>query len=310
MQRTTAKLTLALFGFCLALSQPSTSFAKPPDIQSIPRLQAGLPVGTIAWATPDQLHPTQPQTGKREVLRKTERFKELLKDGGASFSKDLYELSYEKSISPVYIGPTPKTDSRAGHEPVLGYITDRTHGSNAQSEMIRQAYGDLAMSQPLFDKKGRPLNFVLVRVMADRSMLSVEEFNAEMVANRRCYLKKWVRGSSGETLIQPISFESLPERVVDTTDNPFRGLVGELQHEKLLGRSQVEFSQFVYAEALQSHHILDWDEISLSAQPQAYKNAHIKAAAFFTEKSLLGPPGSPAFEEAMRPPQRTCENVF
>ena len=255
-----------------------------PDIRDIPRLQAGLPPGTIAWATVDQLHPTQPQTGKREVNRKIEKVKKFLKAKGEKFSQELYEFEYEKAISPIYVANTPRSDSRSSQEPVLGYMTDRTHGSNAISEMFKKVYGKPGLKQPIYDLQGRPLNFILVRVLADHTEMSENQFNQFMVDHQYCYLKNWVRGKKGITEIQSILFADLPERVTETTDNPFRGLIGDLQHQGRLGRSDYNFSQFIAAEALVKKNIIQWDEVSLSASDKIYEKALKKASDFFQEE--------------------------
>jgi len=273
-----------------------------PDMQDIPRLKAGLAPGTIAWATPDQLHPTQPQTGLREVKRKAKRFEDMLKDDGKSFSKELLEFAYKNSVSPVFIAATPKKDSRAGEMDVLGFITDRTHGSNAQSHMIKKIYGKKGYREPIYDERGRPLNFILVKIMGDQSKMSEKEFAEFMVKNKHCYLKDWKRGADGETIVEDIDFAGLPETVYQTTDNPYRGLVGALQHDKELGRSDSDFSQFVDAQALLKHKIVEWDEISLDATDKEYNKAEKAAAKFFASPQAAGLPGATA--------QNSCDRVL
>ena len=275
-----------LFSFALAQSKSDM-----PDIRDIPRLQAGLPPGTLAWATSEQLHPTQPQTGHREVARKAKMFEEMLRKGGDKFSKELFEFAYTHSVSPVFIAKTPSFDSRFGAEPVLGYITDRTHGSDAQSQMLRKIYGKKGLRIPILDKKGRPLNFILVKVMGDMSNMDFASFVKFMEDNKHCYLKNWKRGPHGSTVIEDIDFMELPELVTETTDNPYRGLIGELQHDKELGRSSSDFSQFIDAEALVDHHIVSWDEISETASKKAYRRALEKADEFFKSPAAMGLPG-------------------
>jgi len=273
-------------------SKTATPDADIPDIKDIPRLAAGLAPGTIAWATPDQLHPTQPQTGHREVARKVEDFEALLKKNVQKFSKKLFKDAYTDSVSPVYIAQTPESDSRYGTEAVLGYITDRTHGSDAQSQMILKTYGEKALSEPIYDSSGRPLNFILVKVMGDKSNLSPSAFADFMVRTKNCYLKLWSRGSKGKTVISDISFDQLPEKVIDTSDNPYRGLIGALQHEDELGRSTTDFSQFVDSQALVDNNVVTWDEISLQAGKKVYKKAEEKAATFFKSPKAKGLPGT------------------
>ena len=283
------KLVLALLllpVFSVSVASEKAHLEIPP-IQDLPRLQAGLKPGTIAWATSDQLHPTQPQVGVRAALRKLKKkFLPLLEKNKANFSKDLYELAYEQSVAPVYIGKTPKSDSRFGRQDVLGYITDRTHGSFAQSKLIEDVYGSGTLIDPLYDKKGRPLNFILVKVMADKSESSTKEFADFMIKESHCYLKDWSRGESGETVIRSINFAELPEKILETTDNPFRGLIGDLQHEKDLDRSTENFSQFTFAEVLLKSRLITWDEIKLSASAKVYSYAFKKASQFFESTNI------------------------
>ena len=82
-------LLLPFFSRVLASEKAHTEIL---PIEYLPRLQAGLKPGTIAWATPDQLHPTQPQIGVRAALRKLEKnFWPLLEKNKYSFPKDLYK---------------------------------------------------------------------------------------------------------------------------------------------------------------------------------------------------------------------------
>ncbi len=284
------KLLVILFlqpFFSVASASEKAAQPEIPSIQELPRLQAGLKPGTIAWATPDQLHPTQPQTGIRAALRKLEKnFRPLLAKNKNNFSKELYEFAFERSVAPVYIAKTPRDDSRFGRQNVLGYITDRTHGSFAQSQLIEEVYGSEALIDPLFDKKGRPLNFILVKVMADESESTTKEFEDFMIKNKHCYLNNWSRSATGETIISPIAFGELPEQVLETTDNPFRGLVGDLQHEKELDRSSENFSQFTLAEALLKSQLVAWDEIKLTSSKKDYARAFKRAADFFDSKDI------------------------
>jgi len=269
------RVWLSLF-LALGLLSPSISWAQDgavPDIKDIPRLRAGLAPGTVAWATLDQLHPTQPQVGMREVLRKAKRITELLKDGGKKFSKELYQRMYRKGIAPVYIGQTPASDSRYGTQRALGYNTDRTHSTHALAKVIKEVYGKKALSEPIYDEKGRPLNFVLVKVMADQSQMSEKEFAEWMVANKDCYLENFIFKKNGDTEIEKIAFSQLPEKVYETTDNPFRGLIGEMQNQDMLAKSEQDFSEFEKAEALVRNNVVRWPQIDENASEKEYAAA-------------------------------------
>lgn len=262
-----------------AQSNVATEVSESLDIEKIPRLSADLPEGTVAWATLDQLHPTQPQTGKREVIRKIDMFKDAMKDDGKKFSKDFFELA-QKQMAPAYIAKTPLSDSRYGKEPVLAYITDRTHGSNALSELYVKKFGPEALSKPLFDKKGRPLNYVLVKVSGNKTALSETQFKDFMVKENHTYLENWSRGKKGETVIEKITFDQLPEKIIQTTDNPWRAYIGELQDEGLR-RVAVDYSQFKMAKELNNSGEVTWDD--LTSSEKKYEHAKEKGMKFFNK---------------------------
>lgn len=283
-------LHLCLSGLIFISIFGSPVWASPtPDIRTIPRLRAGLEPGTIAWATVDQLHPTQPQTGKREVKRKREKFEDMQKRG--EFSQQLFEYLYNEGLSPVYIGVPLAGDSRENEMSELGYLVDRTHGSNALADLYVKLYGRKSLHDPIYDSDGRPLNYVLVKVQGDLSKKSSTDFVHYMVENRFCYLKLWKRRDGGGTRIRDIAFSDLPETVYQTTDNPYRSLIGALQHEHELGRSSVDFSQFVDAEALIHEHIVEWDDISKKASDESFHKALKRADDFFESKQARNLPG-------------------
>ena len=276
-----------------------------PDFDQIPRLRAGLPVGTIAWVLPEQLHPTQPQTGKREIERKKENLKKRLKDHGKKFSKKLYNFVYSQGPATAYISPSLTVETS---RPIV-YITDRTHSTEAQSEMIRDLYGEKALTKTIKDSKGLPLNFILVQVMGDKSELSESAFVDFMVRERHCYLKEWSRAKDGTTLVQDINFEDLPQNVWQTTDNPYRGLIGELQSQALLGRTPMNFSQFIDAAALEKANVVSWDEIDLKAGKKTYANAVKKAAYFFSSQLAADLPGA-LYQTKNSRNIKSCENIL
>ncbi len=260
-----------------AQTNSATEVSESLDIEKLPRLSADLPEGTVAWATLDQLHPTQPQTGKREVLHKIDMFKDAMKDDGKKFSKDFFKLA-QKQMAPAYIAKTPIGDSRYGKEPVLAYITDRTHGSSALSELYVKKFGPEALSKPLFDKKGRPLNYVLVKVSGNKTAFTEAQFKDFMVKENHTYLENWTRGKKGETLINKISFDQLPEKVIQTTDKPWRAYIGELQDEGLR-KVAVDYSQFKMAKKLNASGEVTWDD--LTSSEKKYEHAKEKGMKFF-----------------------------
>ena len=122
-------------------------------------------MGRAKAATYNQIHPTQPQVGYREVARKLkDYFLSRLNKNEHKFSRDLYEFCYTNSLAPAYVASTPATDSRHGVEPVLAYITDRTHGSTAMADLIVKTYGEDALSKPIYDQDGRGQEIALVRL--------------------------------------------------------------------------------------------------------------------------------------------------
>jgi hypothetical protein len=301
-----------LFAFTLALALlgPQPTWAKRndnvPSMSDIPRLQAGLPPGTIAWATVDQLHPLQPQTGKREVRRKRKSFRDLLSENEEKFPKKLYKFLYRGGIIvPVIIGKTPKTDSRYGSQDFLGYNTDRTHSSNALADLIYKKYGKKGLSEPIYDENGRPLNFILVKVVEDRSKLAPSLFSKLMVREDHTYLRLWSRGRRGNTVITDIDFNELPEKVYETTDNPYRGLIGEAQNKHYVGKSDTDFSQFAQAEALYNGTDIKWDDISSEATDKQYDKALEQTEKFFDSRDAVGVPGANPTDLP-----RSCKAIF
>jgi hypothetical protein len=302
-------LGLGLSGLCSAesseLVQSGDSLTQAlshiNDIRKLPLLKKGLKPGTIAIAFADQLHPTQDQTGHKELRDfKIPFFEDLLKKDGKEFSENLFkEILKHKSISPVFLYPPLEADSRHGQFETLGWVTDRTHGSDAQSHVYKKAYGHSGLDQLLFDEKGRPLNFILVQVQEDLSHLSESEFIHYMQRNSHCYLEKFERTPDGETEIKKSSFRDLPEKVYETKDNPFRGLIGVLQHlkPKVLGHNNSDFFQFIDAKALAQSKVVSWDEIDKQASDKVYNKALKKAEKFFKSKQAAGLPGVPASPE-------------
>jgi hypothetical protein len=253
------------------------------DIRTLPRLRAGLAVDTLAWATVDQLHPTQAQTGLREVNRKARDFVELLeKRKEGRFPNELYDTLLARNyIVPVYIGKTPEQDSRYGREEVLGFATDRTHTAAALAKAYKKFFGESAYQQPQFSGHNRVINFVLVRVKGDKADLSCDKFGAYMVEHNHCYLEHWTEGANGAAAIKRLKFWALPEKVCETEDNPYRGVIGQLQHLGVLRRSPVEFSQFIAAKVLEQAQVVKWSDIALDVGSNAYAKAVDKAAEFF-----------------------------
>jgi len=188
-------------------------------------------------------------------------FEEAMKNEGKKYSKDFLKAA-KKQIAPAYLATTPKSDSRFGKEPILAYITDRTHASNALAELYTEIYGPEALSKPIYDKKGRPLNYILVKISGNKTKLTEKEFSDFMIQENHAFLEKWSRGPKGETVINKITFKELPEKVLDTTDNPWRAFIGEMQDEGMLDKIPVDYSQFKIAKNIQGNDAVTWDDIS------------------------------------------------
>jgi hypothetical protein len=278
----------------------STTLPEIDDIRDLPVLAPGLKKGTIAIAFPDQLHPTQPQTGFKELKKyKIPFIENLLKEADGGYPKDLFKaLLKHQSISPVYLHAPLRGDSRYGKMDVLGWTTDRTHGSDAQSQVYEEVYGKKGLRHLLYDKKGRPLNFILVQVMEDTSDMSDSQFAQFMVEKNHSYLSYFSRRKDGGTSVRKISFRDLPEKVYETTDNPYRGVVGVLQRKDDLGRSSSDFSQFVIARALAKSGTVTWDEISDEASKKDYKKARKAAVEFLSSPAAKDLPGVENLQDA------------
>jgi hypothetical protein len=283
-RRHVAALASALsFAIGLAIVFASlNSFAQSiPDIRHLPRLSANLPKGTIAWATIDQLHPLQPQTGKREVTDKEAKFENLLRTNFEKFSPDLYEYLYSKTMIPVFIGKTPRSDSRYGKEKILGFASDRTHTANAMAELIEYYYGKRGLREPIYDAKDRPVNVVIVRVASNLSGYTPTRFANAMVKNNHGYFVNWSQADDGSTVLEPITFKQLPEKVYQTTDNPFRSVISSLIHNNDIQKRNTDFYQFRKAEKLANAEVVTWDSISEDASDKNYRRAVDDCADFF-----------------------------
>ncbi|MFN7825272.1 MAG: ParB/Srx family N-terminal domain-containing protein [Pseudobdellovibrionaceae bacterium] len=271
------------------------------EILSLPRLSEALPEGTLAWATIEQLHPTQPQTGKTAVKERRKKFEDLLKEDGEKFSKKLYKELKEKYIVPVIIGATPRYDSRFGLYPTLGYLTDRTHTTRALAEMYVRTYGPEAIRTTFVDERGRPLNYVLVRVTKNKAQLSTSEFERYLSTGNRSYLENWTRADSGETKIQRIKVSDLPETVLETTNNHFRGFVSDLQDREIIPGDSHDFSQFRIAETLLKKGLASWDEVSAKPGSRAYEAVVDRVEKYY--ESQISKTGR-------RTPVRFCSKVL
>ncbi len=242
-----------------------------PDIQikgqDIPHLRPGLPVGTIAWVLPIEIQPSQPQVGENEIERKKNEFEDEFKKKNKDiwdFSNDFLDFALKENVSPAYIVDVPTSDSRHGKLDHLAIITDRNHGAKAQSLMLREVFGNAALSEVFMshDKESNPLNWHLVKVMGDLRGQPTSQIVDFLSKNGGLYLKKWSRGEDGSTQITPIHFDQLPETPLLTTNNPYRDFIGDLQHRDKAPRIPVNYSQFLMAEGLIQADLVKWDDIA------------------------------------------------
>jgi Putative ParB-like nuclease len=258
-------LTLA-FGLFLV---GAIAHAKPdaPSFDTIPHLSPKLKNGTVAWAWPWELKAGQSGTGLIEDERKIKEYEALLPEGDKAFPKKLYKFLYREGvISPVILGPVPSWDSRRGKQQWLGWVTDRTHGSASESMEIKYRLGKRGLLEPIYEnddeKNGRPLNFILVRKVDDWTSMQMNAFKAAMIKDDHVYLRDFRLAMSGKTIIVPIRIEDLPETPFDTVDNPFRGIIGEAQHNGFIKRVGTDFFQFKLAEMLVLYDVVGWKDIA------------------------------------------------
>ena len=306
-------LLVALFGLmsiCLTVQAYAQESELELDIEQIRPLEKGMKPGTIAYVLVDQLHPTQPQTGKREVERKIKNLKSKLKSNGQKFSKDFFKEMIDQ-MAPVYLAKTPQGDSRVGKYDFLAYLTDRHHGADAMSQLYKELYGKQGRHEVFVDDKGRALNVMLVRVVEDKTDLNEKEFSEFMVKNNRGFFEIWSEGSKGETRIDVLKFNQLPTHIWDTTDNPYRSVIGDLQKQKHLEKLNFEFSQFYLAKELVQAEVLQWQDISLSASDQDYEAGLEKAQIFFDEnKDEIIDRLKKKYEKPNPSGTQVCEKIF
>lgn len=258
---------------------------KVPALRDIPRLTADTPEGTIAWATIDQLHPTQPQVGGREVERKVVSLKKLKQ----RLTPDkFYEFLYLNRQVPVFIGPVPPSDTRSGKYKGLAYPTDRHHAASAITTLETELMSTDpvgrrdALSEPIL-VDGLPTNFVLVKVVGNKmtegptppTFAEFAKFMTEPGRNR-VYLQDWKPGTGGLPAINEIPFENLPSRIWEMTDNPWRSATGLLKLS-LPGLYGTDFAQFKTAEYLVSKGFLKYEDIGPEATFKTYVKS-IRAA--------------------------------
>jgi len=281
----------ALLVFTLALwagMGPFWPLAEAQQIHEIPRLSGDLPEGSLAWATVDQLHPAQPQTGFREVQSTTQDFLQLLRHSAGDFPTGLFETLLKKGyIIPVHLTRTPEWDSRSGRQDVLGFATDRTHEAAALALAYASFFGQEGLSEPRYDAEGRVLNFILVRVVQNHCDLRPSQFAERMEQGQNCYLTEFYRQSDLSSGFRRLKFWDLPEKVHQTTDNPYRGLIGALQRRGEIKKTGVHFAEFDLAAELARLGVVHWDEISSRAGPKRYQRALQRAADYFRMKNCL-----------------------
>jgi hypothetical protein len=277
-------LSLLTLGI-LFMNFSSAQEIKVPEIFTLPQLSEDLAPGTLAWAYPDQLHLSQPQTGHAEVHFKYENFKALFgqeNNKQIHFSEELYQSLFTKSIAPVVISP------RFEEKKSQSFLLDRTHTTEALSKLYREILGESGLRTAAMDHQGRPINIILVRVTENlsKNQMSRDEFSKYMVDHKYCYLKNFVMLKDAKTLISEIPFSQLPEAPGKTTNNPFRSFVWALQQENILEKSGTDFDEFRIAEIFVEQDVVRWPEISGDRKSHEYQKAIEKAKLFL--KSALG----------------------
>lgn len=277
----------------------STSDANPtnvqeniPDIRSISRLNANTPAGTIAWATIDQLHPTQPQVGGREVRRKAAQLRKFMT---TLTPQKFYEYLYLNRQVPIFVGPVNSEDSRAGKYASLAYPTDRHHAASAMNAVLMELINSNpalyrnSLTEPMLNQ-GFPTNVVIVRVVGNtlidsNGAITFAEFAKFMAAPdaNRAYLREWQpstdkdgRAAKERPEITEIAFDKLPRTIWEMRDNPWRAAAGLIK-VSLPGYYGTDFAQFKTAEYLTSNGYLKYSDIGPGASFQSYYSSVSKA---------------------------------
>jgi hypothetical protein len=194
-----------------------------------------LTVGAECEALIEQLRPTQPEVGMREVERKTEKVEKARERG----DEYLEELKREK-IVPVVIGPDGGFYLVDHHHSTLAF---QNAGEKKVYIQIIANWSDLSQGKP--------------------SEIRLRSFWNKMIAE----CKAWTRRENG-TEVDPMG-PGWPRRLDDCGDSPLRALVSELIDDELLEKKAVNFFEFQVAEILKNHGI----SVGKMGHRDAYKKA-------------------------------------
>lgn len=187
----------------------------------------GLAKGTQAKIKTSDLHPTQFALGMGEVDARAKKLRGMGKDELKTYLQD--------KLSPVIIGPNG-----------MAYLIDRHHLARAVEESKNE--------------------HIYVEIKENWSQLSQEEFEAQMVHNRYC----WLFDEDGNAM----AFSQLPEKIKFMRDDPFRTLVWQLREDGVIDKTTTPFAEFLWANALRSK----IEKKVLKERPQtAYAKAKIFA---------------------------------
>lgn len=186
------------------------------------------------------LRPTQMNVGMIEVQRKAQKLSSMGKKERDAFLK--------ANPVPVVVGPSPRKSL---------YLIDHHHLSRA----VLEAGG----------------GHVYVKVVADLSDLSREEFWVEM--NKRGYV--YLKNDLGQDILP----SDLPKRVADLGDDPYRSLAGVVRRSGGYVKDMTPFAEFKWAAFFR-------ERIKIGDKPKnTFDKAVTKAMQLVTSPEAEGLPG-------------------
>ncbi|MGK5083711.1 ParB/Srx family N-terminal domain-containing protein [Bdellovibrionota bacterium FG-1] len=209
--------------------------ALPSLAKTLPRCHANMAEGTECLGLINELHPTQPEVGKREVDSKREKFKALRKEGTEKFEK-----FKRAKIVPAVIGPY------GGF-----YLVDHHHTAIALSEIgeaevyvkIIKNWSKLKVDQPLATRMGR----------------FWEKMKEQHLA--------WFERENGN-ILDPLSAE-WPTSLAECGNNQLRAVVSELIENGVIEKVQKPFFEFYLSKYLREKGL----KVEAVGHKQAYRIA-------------------------------------
>ena len=203
-------LLILLFSF-------SARIAAADFVQCTPDAQAG----TKCEVQIEELRPTQPEVGKREIGFKTEKYGDLREKNPSEF-----QALKVKKIVPIIIGP----DGRY-------YLIDHHHSTLAFWEVDEKNAYVVVKENWSKSWRGLPLKKRMMK------------FWAKMEKSGHAWLER-----ENGVRVDPMSPE-WPQNLAECGNNRLRSLVWDLIHQGYIDKKEIHYFEFLIAKYLQSQGI-------------------------------------------------------